>query len=121
MSSLWIALALAVAPAGQTPAAVSTSEATQAQATAARKPHELRAAGSAAMRRAANSKGEEQESAIRELIALHEELVRDTQMIKDERVELRNTVRNRLAKLADQFKARSKREAKSTAGAKLPN
>lgn len=107
---LWV-LVLAATPAeSQSTSAAALEKAPPAtvQLPAARKPHELRAAVSAAMRRAATTTGEQQQAAIAELVALHGELGRDTQMVKDDRIKLGLTIRSRLQRVAADMKKAGK-------------
>ncbi len=140
MSTLGIAVWLAVAPlaatppdesasslgsqstAGATPAVTSAKEDSNA-AVKERAPAELRAVARAALRRHAGAKGDEKTAALRELVAIYRELDADTRLGRDERKELRGTVRNRLRRAADELErkiAKQDKPAEKRANAKPP-
>jgi hypothetical protein len=119
MAPFWVtALALALSPVGQV-ANLPSSLAACAEKPAATPPagKELTAAVRAALRRWARPSNAQADQAAREFLALYQQLQEDTQIGPATRQELRQTVRTRLAHLADQIARRAAREKREEARA----
>lgn len=86
-------------------AAVSTPAASSATAATPRTPAQLREAVHATLKAAATSEGAARVDAAKQLAALYDELMHDTQMVKEDRVSLAGTIRSRLQKMDAEAKA----------------
>jgi len=122
MAPLWVAaLALALGPADATATTASppSPPAPAAERPAATPPAgkelELTAAVRAALRRWVRPSDSQADQAAREFLALYRQLQQDKQLGPATREQLRQTVRTRLAHLADQISRRAAREQREAA------
>ena len=117
MAPLWVAaLALALGPAdsaAQTDSPPSAAENTASTPLAGK---ELSVAVRAALRRWARPSDSQADQAAREFLALYRQLQEDRQLGPATRADLRQTVRARLAHLADQIARRVAREQREATG-----
>ena len=112
-------------PAGNPPAASKTKPAAKATKAAASKseqgedPESIQSAWEtrvrAALKRESSAKGDAQDDAVRELVALYEQLTAAKGIDKDERAALRGLVRNRLARSGERIAKRVEKAKKSPA------
>jgi hypothetical protein len=100
------------------------SSATDSKTVAATKRggRQLREAMHTAMRREALAKGPEQDAALRNLVAIYQKLEQDTTLPKNQRLELLDLVRRRLASRGEALQRRLRKEARPAAKTvKLPS
>ncbi len=115
---LLMTMALAVQPIDGTssnspnPPAARAQASTQAPA-ALRTPQQLREAVRAALKTAATSEGAARVEAARQLALLFDELQHDTQMVKDDRINLAGVIRSRLQKMDAEAKAAIARQQRN--------